>query len=219
MKRLLRSLARNWYWKLGALTLAILLWFTTVGEPELVTTHNVPVLYKNLQSDLLIGPDTVDAVRVELRGPASKLSASSLSDLALLLNLADVHGSGQKTFTLSDADLHVPPGVTFVRAIPSQLRVTLARRISKQIPVQVEIGTPPPPGYRIAQQQVIPPSVEIAGPEQRVAAITAARTDAIDLHAATPISETAVNVYVADPRVWLESPAMVTVRIALEKNK
>ncbi|HLW76066.1 MAG TPA: CdaR family protein [Bryobacteraceae bacterium] len=126
MKRLFRGLARNWRWKLGALGFSVLIWFTTVGEPEMVTTRSVSILYKDLRPDLSIGPDTPGSVRVELRGPASKLTASSLTDLAIVLDVSDVQAPGQKTFSISSADLHLPQGVTFLRAVPSQLRVRLA---------------------------------------------------------------------------------------------
>ena len=56
----------------ASLVLAMLLWFAIVGEPELVTTHTVPILYRNLPPDLLIGSDAVDQVRVELRGPVEQ---------------------------------------------------------------------------------------------------------------------------------------------------
>jgi len=36
-----RKLTRNLGWKIGSLMLSILLWFTIVGEPEVVTTHTV----------------------------------------------------------------------------------------------------------------------------------------------------------------------------------
>ena len=132
MRRLLRGLVRNWYWKLGALALSVMLWFATVGEPELVTTRAVPILYKDLQPDLMVGPDTPDNVRIELRGPASKITPSSLSDLAILLDVSDVRAAGQKSFAISGADLHLPQGVTFMRAVPAQLRVHIAPEKSAQ---------------------------------------------------------------------------------------
>jgi YbbR domain-containing protein len=218
MSRIWRSLTRNLGWKLGALTLAIALWVATVGETELVTTHAVPILYRDLPPDLLVGVDAMDVVRVELRGPGSKLTAASLADLAITLDLSGVDAPGQRTFTLSAADFHLPPGVTFLRAVPSQLRINFPRRVFKYVPVEIRIGAQPPADYRIVSQEVIPPSVRIVGPEQRVAAIVGAQTDAIDLSSATSATEVQVNAFVADAQVGMESPPLVTVRVNIEKN-
>lgn len=213
-----RKLTHNLGWKLGALVLAILLWVATVGEQELVTTHAVPILYRNLPADLLVGSDAVDVVRVELRGPASKLIPASLADLAITLNLSDVNGPGQRTFTLSGSDFHLPPGVTFLRAVPSQLRINFPRRVFKDVPVDIQIRAQPAAGYHVVSQEVVPRTVRIVGPEERVGAIAGAQTDAIDLSSATAATEIRVNAFVSDAQVWMETPSLVTVRVGIEKN-
>ena len=212
-----RWLFHNFGWKLGSLVMAVLLWFAIVGEPELVTTHAVPILYRNLPGDLLIGSDAQDSVRVELRGPSAKLSEASLSDLAVMLDLRNVSGPGERTFTLADSDLRLPEGVALLRAIPSQLRLRFARRITRDVPVTIRFASALPAGYRIIQQEVFPAVLRISGPEQRVDAVAGAETDAIDLSAVTKSSEFHVNTFVADPQVWLESPPLVTVRVTIDK--
>jgi YbbR domain-containing protein len=213
-----RLITHNFGWKLGSLTLAVGLWFAIVGEPELVTTHAVPILYKNLASDILIGSDAVDTVRLELRGPSGRLSTAALADLTVTLDLASVSGPGERTFTLSDTDLHLPEGVTFLRAIPSQLRLRFGRRKTKDIPIDVRFAAPPPSGYEVVKQEVIPQVLRISGPEHRVDAIQSAQTDAVDLSGITQATEIRVNTLVADPQVWLESPALVTVKLTIERS-
>jgi YbbR domain-containing protein len=213
-----RWITRNLGWKLGALALSAVLWFAIIGEPELVTTRAIPILYKNLPSDLLIGPDALEVVRVELRGSAGRLTGANLSDLAVLLDLGGVGGPGERTFTLSDADLRLPDGVTFLHAVPSQLRLRISRRKSKEVPVAVRFVSSLPPGYQIAKQEVFPEKVEISGPEARVNAISSAETDAIDLSGMQESQEMRVNTFIADPQVWLDSPPMVRVKLTLEKR-
>ena len=213
-----RLITHNFGWKLGSLVMAVLLWFAIVGEPELVTTRSVPILYKNLPDGLLIGPDAPNQVRVELRGPSSKLTSTSVSDLAVLLDLFSITSPGERTFTLSDSDLRVPQGVTFLRAVPSQLRLRFARLRSKEVPVQIQISGIPSSGYRIVRQEVTPDTLRIAGPEARVEAISSALTDAIDLSGLSQTFESRVNTLVNDPEVRLESSPIVTVRVTIEKT-
>jgi YbbR domain-containing protein len=213
-----RWLTRNFAWKLGALALSAVLWYAIIGEPELVTTRAIPILYKNLPQDLLIGPDALEVVRVELRGPAGRLSGSALSDLAVLLDLASVTGPGERTFTLSDSDLHMPDGVTFLHAVPSQLRLHFAHRKTKDVGVQVRFTSSPPAGYQVTKQEIFPETLQISGPEARVDAISAAQTDAIDLSNLKESQEMRVNTFVADPQVWLDSPPIVRVKLTIEKR-
>jgi len=213
-----REIRRNLPWKLGSLFLAVLLWIAVEGEPELVATHSVPILYKNLSPDLVIGSDALDSVRVELRGPTSKLTAGNLSDLAVMIDLATIGGPGERTFTLSGSNLHPPQGVTVLRAEPSQLRLRFARLQRKDVPVRIRIGEPPPPGYRVAEQTATPDQVRITGPEQRVKQVESAQTDSIDLSAVTGTAEFHVNTFVADPQVGIESSSTVTVKVIVEKT-
>jgi hypothetical protein len=217
--RAVKLITRNLGWKLGSLTLAVLLWFAILGEPELVTTHTAPILYKNLPQGLLIGPDALDQVRVELRGPSGKLSPDRLSEIAVLLDLNDVKGPGERTFTLSDADFHLPQGVTFLRSVPSQLRVRFAKLLSREVPVNIRIYAPPPAGYRIVSQQAVPDRLRIAGPEARVTSVTSAETDAIDLSGITANTELKANAFISDPQVRFEASPVVVVKLIIEKNE
>jgi hypothetical protein len=214
-----RLVTRNFGWKLGSLTLAVLLWFAILGEPELVTTHTAPILYKSLPQNLLIGIDALDQVRVELRGPSGKLSPDHLAEMAVLLDLSDVKGPGERTFTLSDADFHLPQGVTFLRSVPSQLRVRFSKLMSRDVPVNIRIYAPPPAGYRVVGEEAVPNSLRIAGPEGRVATVPGAETDAIDLSGVTESREIKVNAFVSDPQVRFEVSPVVTVKLTIEKNQ
>lgn len=215
----MRLITRNFGWKLGSLALAVLLWFAILGEPELVTTHTAPILYKSLPQGLLIGSDALDQVRVELRGPSGKLSPERLAEMAVLLDLSDVKGPGERTFTLSDADFHLPQGVAFMRSVPSQLRVRFSKLVSREVPVNIRIYAPPPAAYRIAYQEAVPEALRIAGPEARVASVSSADTDAIDLSAVTSSREIKVNAFVSDPQVRFVVSPVVTVKLTIEKNQ
>jgi YbbR domain-containing protein len=178
----------------------------------------VPVLYRNLPKGLLIGSNAIDTVRVELRGPTSRLTNAALADVAIMLDLSSVDGAGERTFTLSDADIRLPDGVMFLRSIPSQMQLRFARVKSKDVPVTLRFGLPLEPGLRIVRQEVTPDTLHISGPENRVDAVVSAQTDAIDLSGIHQNAEIRVNTFVADAQVWLESPPAVTVRLTIEKQ-
>jgi YbbR domain-containing protein len=213
----MRRLAHNLHWKVLSLLLAVGLWFVVVREPELVTAQSVPIFYKNLPKEMETGSEAPDRVHVEIRGPAGKLTPASLADTAVLIDLSSVESPGERTFTVAESSLNLPSGVTFLRSVPSQLRLRFEQVLSKEVPVNVRIAAPPPDGYRITQQEINPGTLKIAGPESRVRSIDTAQTDAVDLSGVLGHTELRVHAYVTDPQVRFESGSIVTVKISVEK--
>ncbi len=207
----------NLWWKLFSLLAAILLWYAVEGEPELVTSRAVPVYFEGLPADLLLTTDLPASVRVELRGPSGKLSPTSLSDTAIRLDMSPVTAPGERTFTLSRENVNLPPGVTFLRAAPSQLRLAFDRASTKDVPVEIRLAGGPPAGFRIVSQEVSPGILRVTGPEDRVKRVVMAHTDAIDLSAATADATIRVNTFVEDSQVRLESSPIVTVKLTIRK--
>lgn len=207
----------NLQWKLLSLLIAFGLWAIVVREPELVTSQSAPVFFKDLPKDLEIGSEVPDRVHLEIRGPAGKLTPASLADTAILLDLSSVRTAGERTFTVSGPSLNLPRGVTFLRAIPSQLRLRFDRVLTKEVPVQVRIATPQPAGYTMIDQVIRPEKLKITGPENHVRQIESAQTDPIDLSGVVSNAEFHVHAYVSDPQVRFEGPSIVTLRVYVEK--
>ncbi len=204
-------------WKLLSLTVAALLWFSIVDEQSLVTSQSAPIFYSRLSKDFEIGSEVNDRVRLEVRGPSRKLTATSLAGTAVRIDLAAVQQAGEQTFTISTSNIDLPDGVVFLRAVPSQLRLRFDRHATRDVPVQVRLAGPPPAGYRIARQEIKPETLKIGGPENHVQQIEIAQTDAIDVSKVTGQAQFRANTYVADPQVRFESPAVVAVKIWMEK--
>lgn len=203
----------NLQWKLLSLLIALGLWLVLVQEPELVTSHSVPVFFKDLPRDMEIGSDVPDRVHVEVRGPSGKLTPEVFAETAVLVDLSGVHSVGERTFTVNSASLNLPSGVRFLRAVPSQVRLRFDRVLSKDVNVQVRIGNPQPPGYRVTGHEVEPETLRITGPEGRVRQIDSAQTDPIDLSGVFSESEFRVHAYVSDPQVRFEGTPVVTVKV------
>lgn len=127
MKAVWRALTDNPGWKLLSVLLAVLLWVAVEGEPELVTVQSVPVFYRNVDPSLALVSSPPATIRLELRGPSDVLGRDNLSGVAVLLDLAGVTETGAKTFPISQANVTLPAGVSFVRADPSELKLNVDR--------------------------------------------------------------------------------------------
>jgi YbbR domain-containing protein len=104
-----------------------------------------------------------------------------------------------------------------VRAIPSNVRLLLERRQSREVPVHVLFSGSPPEGCRIKGQRVRPPTVTIAGPESRVSQVEYAETESIDLAGVVGDREFQVQAVIADPHVRVESSPDVAVQVVVEQ--
>jgi len=213
-----RALTRNLGWKLLSLSLALLLWLAIIGDPELATSVSVPIQYKNLPRELEISSEVLDRVHLEIRGPSGKLSPASLEDTAVVLDLKAVHEPGERTYTIQQWNVNLPPGVIFSRAVPAQVRLHFERRMTREVPVRIRHSSPPPPDYEIESQEASPTRLRILGPESRVQQVGYVETDPLDLSAVVGVEEFQVHTYAPDPQVRFESSPLVTVKVRVRRR-
>ncbi len=214
----MRMLTENLWWKLLSAVIAAGFWWSLAGQTEVATSVPAAVRYLNVPPDLELSSDHIERLFLKVRGPATRLRATSLSQTALVLDLGNALKPGEQTFTITKDNLTLPPGVTLVRVVPSQVRVQLERRSAKEMPVEVRLAGPPPKGYRLSRQEVEPSMLRIIGPESRIEQISALQTDPIDLSTQLASAEFRVPVFLPDPQVQFEQVnPVVTVRVTLEK--
>lgn len=213
-----RVLFTNIGWKALAIGLAVLLWFIMVRDLDLITTRSAPVLLKNMPRDLFLVAGASDPVQLELVGPPNAVTAASLAETAVLLDLKNVDRPGDHTFTLSSADIVLPRGVAFRSATPSQVRLRFDRLAEKDVPVRLQISAGPPDGYRVKRQEITPDKLRVQGPASRVKELAFAVTDDVDLSTVVSRGAFSVNTFLADPHVRLSSPATVKVMVEVERQ-
>jgi len=213
---MIRAVVHNLGWKLLSLALAVLLWLTFASAPEAATSLGVPVEFQHVPAGLEIVSNLPERVQVQVQGAASKLDASNLSAIAVVLNLSDVRSAGQRTFTIDSHNVRLPLGVRLVRAVPGQLRVEFERRASREVPVRVRFSGPPPHGYHVRHFEVHPAELTVLGPESRVGQVEYAETDPVELPPKAGATEHRVNGFVREPQVRFATPPLVRVKVVLE---
>lgn len=211
-------ITHNWGVKLLSLAVAVLLWMATVGEPDAATAVGVPIQYRNLPQNLEFSSELVQSAYIEVRGSSGRLTG--LSNAVVMLDMAGQTRPGERTFSILEENVKLPPGVQFVRAVPSQIRVKLEYQVSRSVPVVVRYAAVAPEGYRIAKQDVSPQLAKIMGPASRVQAIDRVQTDPIEV-ASIDVEQTFhVQAFAGDQQVRVDrNDQMITVKVTLEKNK
>ncbi len=122
-------------------------------------------------------------------------------DFVVRVNVAPSSRPGEHTFSLDPASVAAPAPLQVVELIPSEVRVTLERTASKEVPIDPQFSGEPAPGYRVKEFHLKPSLARIAGPSSHVSPITAASTDPVDLTQLAANKTFVTNVYVPDPLV------------------
>jgi hypothetical protein len=216
-------LTRNLLWKLLALATAFGVWLNVANEPELATIVSVPVEYNHFPKDLEISSDIVETIDLEARGPSGQLRSLHDSRIAAIVDFAGVTAPGERTFTLTTAELKLPRGIDLIRTIPAQLRFKFEKRVTRSVKVDVPFSGKLPAGFSIAGVDIEPPQLRIAGPESHVLGSGKLVSDPFDL---TSVGIAGINddtaqtlsVYAAEPEVRILNTPQVRVKIRVQRR-
>ena len=205
---------RNLTWKFVALAGSLLLWFAINGANDLTESVSVPVQYRNIPQNLDIGSDLIEQVHLILRGPSLLLSRASTNPSPVVIDLATAKGPGERTFSITAANVRLPGGVMLEKALPGQIRLRLESRMRKFVQVHVRTDHVPE-GMQAKVDEVTPAGLTIVGPENRVRSITDVETDSVDVRTLESGGRGRTIAYASDPRVSFTTTPIVAVRISL----
>ncbi len=211
---MMRIVTRNFGWKLTSISVAALIWLGLSGSRESTTSITAPVQYRNIPKSLQISSEMVERVHFVLRGPSLTLSRLSSQPFPLVIDLSDVRGPGESTFTISRENADLPEAIMLERAIPSQIRLTLETRVARTVPVTVRYSNLPE-GMKVVSASVSPDKLTVIGPEGRVKKIAEVLTDPVDLRMLNSEGEAKTTCYAGDPQVNFTASPQVRVKVAI----
>jgi len=215
---MIRLLTQNLWWKLFALVAAFGVWMNVASEPEVATVVSVPVEYIHFPKDLEISSNIVESIAVEARGPSGELSGLHSPRVAAIIDFASVQEPGQRTFAITPAELKLPRGIELIRTIPAQLRFRFERKMTRAVPISVAWSGKLQPGLTIAQVDINPPDLTIAGPESHVLDSKKLLSDPFDLSGVTGDTQRKLAVFSPEPEVRILNAPEVTVKIRIRQG-
>lgn len=216
LKRAGRLLIHNFWWRVLALAIAVVIWALVASEPELSTFETVPLQFRGLPDDIEMSTPPAETVTLELRGPSSELRGLAGSRApSVVLDMSGVT-PGVRSFSIDKSDVRLARGVRLMRAVPSEVQFDFDRRLERTIPVKPRFAGPG--AASVAHFEVTPPSLMIVGPSRHVAHINFVSTDPVDVSSASGTAQFHVNAFVDDSFVRFESSPEVTVSVTM-KNR
>lgn len=137
-------------------------WFSFARGLETLTSLVVPLEYVNRDARMKILSASDNTVRLHLSGSGALINSMNPDQVRVKLDL-DKAVNGENTFTITDDNIGMPPGVRLNRIEPSEVKVVLDIPISKTLPVQVDWAGTLPDGLILKSVKLFPESITIIG--------------------------------------------------------
>lgn len=211
-----RLFVRDLGLKLLALALAVVFWIQVAGQPVVERGIDVPLGFENVPERLYVGSDMPDTVRVRVRGAANIVSGLQPGDVVAAIDLAGERPGRRRLFDMFAGRVRVPFGVEVTQVFPATITVSLeSAGTPRAVTVVPDVEGRPADGFAVGRISTTPATVQVTGPESRLAALTEALTEPVTIEGASGRVRATVTVGVADPLLRLRTPvsAQVTVEI------
>ena len=195
--------------------LAALLWFVVARDQVVERSLRVPLEYQSIPEALEIVGDPPGMVDVRVRGASSALGRLQPGDVVAVLNLQGAR-PGSRIFHLLTGEVRVPFGIEVTQVAPPTVAIDLEPTGRRVVPVLPALEGEPAEGFVAGSIRVDPPSVEVVGPESRLAKLTTATTEPVSLAGARTTVRDRVTVGVNDGALRLTELRAVLVTVEIE---
>ena len=167
-------------------------WLTITRGLDTLTALDIPIEYMNRNPSVEILDASVNSVRIQLGGSGALIKSIRPDQVRVRIDLGRFV-VGTNTFTITNENISLPPGVFIKSFQPSSVEVTLDIPDRKELPVQVDWIGKLPENLRIEQVMVDPSKIWVVGGSQILKSIHTIYTEKILLDNLTESASMTVN--------------------------
>jgi YbbR domain-containing protein len=166
---------RNWPLKLAAIVLASLLYAGLIVSASAETFQGrIPIQLLNQPPDTFVLGDIEDVTSVRYLAIGSDRPQVTAASFTATVDLADVVAvPGAPSVSLPVVVQSVDPAIQVIDFAPSRISVRLDPLVTREVPVDVDLGTVPP-GLDVREPVVSQDPVMVSGPDSAVRTVAAA---------------------------------------------
>jgi len=166
---------RNWPLKLAAIVLASLLYAGLIVSASAETFQGrIPIQLVNQPPDTFVLGDIEDVTSVRYLAIGSDRPQVTAASFTATVDLADlVAVPGAPSVSLPVVVQSVDPAIQVIDFAPSRVAVRLDPLVTREVPVDVDLGTVPP-ALDVREPVVSQDPVTVSGPDSAVRAVAAA---------------------------------------------
>lgn len=222
-------LERSWAWvrrnakENGRLTLMSLgvafLVFIVSRQPDRdIMLVGVPLEFTNIPAGLEISSEVPSAVNLRLRGPRDLVQGITANELEVKADLSS-KTAGERVIQLKETDVLHPDKVQVRRIEPGKVELKLEPTLRKTVSVEPQFEGTLADGFERLGVRLEPSTVEIEGPESRVASVTKIFTETIQLSGRQSSFQIQIDLETSREHVRLSRAGLVQVSIEIGPKK
>jgi len=174
----------------------------------------VPLVIAGVPQEMVLVGAAPEALDVHLRGPSDSVSRLEPREVSVVLDLTGLR-SGLRRFHLSPDNVRAPAGIGVTQVTPSTLDLDFERLAKRLVTVAASTTGEPAPGFVRGKTTVVPPTVEISGPDSRVEQVLQAQAGPVSIMNARATFRVAARVRVPDASVRVTQPQTVQVVVEI----
>ena len=214
-----KRLLANWPAKVLSLAAALLL-FSFYRLNRLEDRYISVPLSVSMNDEYVPSSQYPRSVRATLRGESNALFAIQEDDVRASLDLSGYRAEGKYRVSVQIERRGTALGVDplEIRTDPSDIAVSMEKRISRVVPITPSFKGFLEPGYELVSFELTPSEIEVSGPAGSVSHISDVETDFIQLagHNADFIAK--VRVVKKDNLVSIAGPESVEFRAVVQRS-
>jgi YbbR domain-containing protein len=212
---------RNWGLKLFAVLLALALWLILIPEEKTYSekTLTIPLETRNIPPDMELVEKPAASVDVTVRARMRIIDQITPASVVAKLDLekATIY---QEEYPLNQSMISLPPGAEVLRITPSKVDLRLENTAQVGLDIVPTLIGKPAEGLKLLKVEVVPPQVEVKGPESKILKTDKVTTTPINLAALTDSTEIDADLILPRPEMRLVTPqTKVRVKIQMEKTE
>jgi uncharacterized protein (TIGR00159 family) len=194
-------------------------WFSFSRGMETLINMEIPVEYMNRDSEMEIIDTSVNSVTLNLSGSGSLIKSIRPEQIKVKIDLDKVTG-GKNTFTITDENVSLPPGIVLKGVNPPNVEVTLGIPVVRELPVQVDWVGKLPKHLFLEHVKIEPGKVRVIGGKRILDKISSVYTDKINLDNIYYSGSKNVRLSLSPPslRIAPESSDTVTVQYVVKRK-
>jgi YbbR domain-containing protein len=159
----LSFITENLSLKLFSLAVAILLFLFVSVESATPIDVDFRIEYRAADDMTIVG-DAPAVLHTTLQGPWATFRSFEIDKLRPVVVDLTSAGPGTMRYSLDTNDVDPPGGMSVVAIRPSEVELTLDRKVERQLPVQVDIVGRPAFGFELGSVEATPRRVRVTGP-------------------------------------------------------
>lgn len=173
---------RNLGLKLGALAVALLLWFHIATEKSgYERTLEVPLVVEGVRSGYVVAEEVPTSALVRFRGRGKRLLSLPWREVFVLVDASDIRSMGTRTLGIENVRYQESADLQALEVVrPEHITIEVDRLATVRLPVAPVLNIDVAAGHtQVGAVSVIPDSVTLAGPESRLRRLVQVETDTL----------------------------------------